>query len=196
MAVLKYSTGYRGTVQWAAFGTGFKNERQMKFLSIKEASSKISLYQELYKRQWEGFDLLRKRQHVNILLKPLYGLEQTPRFWRPHFHGFLKMIGFPNTGAYPSLYAMMDEEALVNTLLGSFEYFNYQKRHERDSRWHQIQVWNKEGTAAAEIFEDGSQRQRKRYIFYNFSAAWKYLAHFKLKTCRSFNIPPATTFDL
>jgi len=67
---------------------------ELEQLDVKAAFLHGDLEEQIYMKQPEGFEVVRKENHVCLLKKSVYGLKQSPRQWYKKFDSFMISINF------------------------------------------------------------------------------------------------------
>ena len=63
------------------------------------------LEEEIYMKQYEGFEVKKKKDLVYKLKRSLYGLKQSPRIWYKRFDTYILSLGFVRSKADHCIYS-------------------------------------------------------------------------------------------
>jgi hypothetical protein len=86
-------------------------------MDVKIAFLNGVIEKEVYIEQPQGFVIHGKESHVCRLKKALYGLKQTPRTWYARIDGYLMILGFTKSEAYPNLYYKVEDRFPLTLVL-------------------------------------------------------------------------------
>jgi len=73
-------------------------------MDVKTTFLNVTINEEVYIEQPQGFEINQRETHVCRLKKSLYGLKKTPRAWYARMDACLLRLGFTKSYADPNLY--------------------------------------------------------------------------------------------